>query len=151
MGVAAADGDHATDARTLFVRNVAFDVDAAQLEEVFADVGPVRQCFLVTAKPGQPGGGGGPQQQQQAQSQSQQRRHKGIAFVQYALPEDAERALEELNGREVAGRRLKVRSGALWVLAAARQKRRAGSVVRRALPAHEHVPHTPMLLLTHTD
>jgi nucleolar protein 4 len=86
-----------TDARTLFVRNVAFDVDAAQLEEVFTDIGPVRQCFLVTDK-----------QQQAAAAAVPQKRHKGIAFVQFAIPEDAERALEELNGREVAGRRLKV-------------------------------------------
>jgi hypothetical protein len=86
-----------TDARTLFVRNVAFDVDAAQLEEVFTDIGPVRQCFLVTDK-----------QQQAAAAALPTKRHKGIAFVQFAIPEDAERALEELNGREVAGRRLKV-------------------------------------------
>jgi len=88
-----------TDARTLFVRNVAFDVDSGQLEEVFTDIGPVRQCFLVTDKQ---------QQQQQQPAAAQQKRHKGIAFVQFAIPEDAERALQELNGREVAGRRLKV-------------------------------------------
>lgn len=88
-----------TDARTLFVRNVAFDVDAAQLEEVFTEIGPVRQCFLVTDK-----------QQQAAAAAVPQKRHKGIAFVQFAIPEDAERALDELNGKEVAGRRLKVGS-----------------------------------------
>jgi nucleolar protein 4 len=99
QSVAGSADDAATDARTLFVRNVGYDVDAAQLEEVFADVGPVRQSFLVTDKGGgrKPGGG------------QQQRRHKGIAFVQFAIPEDAERALEQLDGRALAGRRLKVR------------------------------------------
>jgi nucleolar protein 4 len=93
-----------TDARTLFVRNVAYDVDAALLEEVFTEIGPVRQCFLVTDK----------QQSAAAAAAAApgQSRHKGIAFVQFAIPEDAERALEELNGKEVAGRRLKV--GWVW-------------------------------------
>lgn len=100
-----AEGQQQTDARTLFVRNVAFDVDAAQLEEVFTDVGPVRQCFLVTDKAAAAaaaGGGSG------SSAAGGPKRHKGIAFVQFALPEDAERALEDLNGKEVAGRRLKV-------------------------------------------
>jgi nucleolar protein 4 len=97
-----AGADPKTDARTLFVRNVAYDVDAAQLEEVFTDIGPVRQCFLVTDKQQQAAAAAGP---------LGAKRHKGIAFVQFAIPEDAERALEELNGKEVAGRRLKVRVG----------------------------------------
>eukprot|EP00882_Tetradesmus_deserticola_P032194 GHRQ01036442.1.p1 GENE.GHRQ01036442.1~~GHRQ01036442.1.p1 ORF type:complete len:326 (+),score=93.45 GHRQ01036442.1:105-980(+) len=84
------DGEAEKDARTVFVRNVAFSVDSAGLEQVFADVGPVRQCFLVTQK-----GAEGV-------------KHRGIAFVQYAIPEDAQRAVEELNGKEVAGRRLKI-------------------------------------------
>ncbi len=78
------------DARTIFVRNLAFDVDQAQLEQAFADIGPVRSAFLVTQKG--------------------QQRHKGIAFVQYAIPEDADRAVEELNGKELNGRKLKVSS-----------------------------------------
>jgi nucleolar protein 4 len=84
------EGEAEKDARTVFVRNVAFTVDSAGLEQVFADIGPVRQCFLVTQK-GVEG-----------------TKHRGIAFVQFAIPEDAQRAVEELNGREVAGRRLKV-------------------------------------------
>jgi nucleolar protein 4 len=82
-------GSQQHDARTVFVRNVGFHVDESQLEQVFADVGPVRQCFLV--------------------KQKGEQRHKGIAFVQYAIPEDADRAVEELNGKEVSGRKLKVR------------------------------------------
>lgn len=85
-----ADQEAEKDARTVFVRSVSYDVDQARLEEVFADIGPVRQCFLVTEKG--------------------KARHKGIAFVQFAIPEDADRAVQELNGRELAGRKLKVRS-----------------------------------------
>jgi nucleolar protein 4 len=84
------DGEAEKDARTVFVRNVAFSVDNAGLEQVFADIGPVRQCFLVTQKG------------------TEGTKHRGIAFVQFAIPEDAQRAVEELNGKEVAGRRLKV-------------------------------------------
>lgn len=36
--------------QTLFVRNLPFDATAAQLEELFSDVGPVRKCYIVTDK-----------------------------------------------------------------------------------------------------
>jgi RNA recognition motif-containing protein len=84
------------DARTLFVRNVSFDVDESKLEEVFSDVGPVRQCFLVRNKGEQ--------------------RHRGFGFVQYSIPEDAERAAQQLNGQDLHGRKLKVQG---WTLAPA--------------------------------
>lgn len=79
------------DARTVFVRNVSFDVDESKLEETFSDIGPVRQCFLVKTKG--------------------QQRHRGFGFVQYALPEDADRALQELNQKDLHGRQLKVCAG----------------------------------------
>lgn len=88
--VCAMPTDEEHDARTVFVRNIAFDVDQALLEQTFADIGPVRSAFLVTQKG--------------------QQRHKGIAFVQYAIPEDADRAAEELHGKELNGRKLKVSS-----------------------------------------
>eukprot|EP00983_Pelagomonas_calceolata_P107286 1159328-Pelagomonas_calceolata.AAC.5 len=74
------------DNRTVFVRGVAFSVDQQPFEEAFSDVGPVKQCFLVRDK-------GAP-------------KHKGCGFVQYALPEDAQRALQEMNGRMLGGRKL---------------------------------------------
>ncbi len=33
---------------TLFVRNLPYDATAAQLEEMFSDIGPVRKCYIVT-------------------------------------------------------------------------------------------------------
>lgn len=120
-----AAGDPKTDARTLFVRNVAYDVDAAQLEEVFTDIGPVRQCFLVTDKQQAATAAAGP---------LTTKRHKGIAFVQFAIPEDAERALEELNGKEVAGRRLKVRGFARARWGKERRGEGSGAVCLGLLP-----------------
>lgn len=75
--------------RTVFVRNISFDVDDKALEEAFNDVGPVRQAFIVKEKG--------------------QQRHKGYGYVQFALQEDAERAVEELHGRALQGRAIKVR------------------------------------------
>lgn len=75
--------------RTVFVRNLSYDIDDKALEEAFNDVGPVRQAFIVKDKG--------------------QQRHKGYGYVQFALPEDAERAVQELHGRALHGRAIKVR------------------------------------------
>lgn len=83
------DDQAAKDARTVFIRGVSFDADDKQLEELFSNVGPVKQCFLVRPKGAT--------------------RHKGMGFVTYALAEDAERAIEELNGNNsLGGRKLLV-------------------------------------------
>ena len=75
--------------RTVFVRNISYEVDDKALEEAFNDVGPVRQAFIVKEKG--------------------QQRHKGYGYVQFALGEDAERAMQELQGRALLGRAIKVR------------------------------------------
>lgn len=76
------------DNRTVFVRGISFDVDEKPLEEAFSEIGPVKQCFIVREKGA--------------------KKHKGFGFVQFAIPEDAERAVEELNNKQVAGRKLLV-------------------------------------------
>ena len=76
------------DPRTVFIRGVSFDAVEKDLEAAFSEVGPVKQCFLVRVK-GQP-------------------KHRGFGFVQYALPEDAERAVGELDGTALKGRKLQV-------------------------------------------
>lgn len=87
MGVEAPGG-----ARSLFVRGVAYDVSDEQFTSHFSDVGPVARAFLVKE------GKDGP--------------HKGYGFVQFALASDAERAVQQLNGGMLGGRKLKVR----WLL-----------------------------------
>ncbi len=37
------DSTQQRDVRTVFVRNISFDVDEAQLQDLFGDIGPVRQ------------------------------------------------------------------------------------------------------------
>lgn len=75
------------DARTVFVRGLAYDASKDDLETAFAAVGPVRSAFVV-------GEGAG--------------KHKGVGFVQFALPEDAGRAVSELDGSQLKGRKIKV-------------------------------------------
>eukprot|EP00201_Polytomella_parva_P021603 CAMPEP_0175044794 /NCGR_PEP_ID=MMETSP0052_2-20121109/4028_1 /TAXON_ID=51329 ORGANISM="Polytomella parva, Strain SAG 63-3" /NCGR_SAMPLE_ID=MMETSP0052_2 /ASSEMBLY_ACC=CAM_ASM_000194 /LENGTH=309 /DNA_ID=CAMNT_0016308179 /DNA_START=46 /DNA_END=972 /DNA_ORIENTATION=+ len=76
------------DVRTIFVRGVSFKASDKDLEETFSDVGPVKQCFLVK----DPGSDN----------------HKGFGFVQYALEEDAHKAVSLFDGKDMFGRKLKV-------------------------------------------
>lgn len=101
----------AVDRRTLFVRGVAYGATNEDLETAFAAVGPVRSAFLVGGAAGSKanadaaaaaGNGSG----SAASSSTQQ--HKGVGFVQFALPEDADRAVAELDGTLLAGRRIRV-------------------------------------------
>lgn len=79
------------DSRMLFVRGIGFDVDEKVVEAAFSDVGPVKQCFLIKTKG--------------------EARHKGFGFVEYALKEDAERAVLEMQGKDVGGRKVLVSAG----------------------------------------
>ena len=76
------------DKRTVFVRGIAFSTGPEAFEAHFSELGPVRTSFLVKDK-GKTG-------------------HKGFGFVQYALPEDAQKAAEQLHNTEFQGRKLKV-------------------------------------------
>ena len=76
------------DKRTVFVRGISFSTGPEDFETHFSELGPVRTSFLVKDK-GQSG-------------------HKGFGFVQYALPEDAQKAAEQFHNTEFQGRKLKV-------------------------------------------
>ena len=93
-----------TSKSTLFVRGLPYDATSAQLEEFFSEVGPVRSCFVVLDRSAE---------QEAAESSTASGEETGIAaaaakaakgplknrgygFVQFVLPEDADKALDEL-------------------------------------------------------
>ncbi|KAI3438130.1 hypothetical protein D9Q98_000571 [Chlorella vulgaris] len=102
-----------TDPRTVFVRGIDATVADAQLQEFFSDVGPVKNAFLVRR------GKDGP--------------HRGFGFVQFAVQEDAVRAAEQLNGVELAGRKLKVESAVKRAPLEERKKRKKEADAAAAL------------------
>ncbi|KAF9195597.1 RNA recognition motif-containing protein [Haplosporangium sp. Z 11] len=93
-----------TSKSTLFVRGLPYDATSAQLEEFFSEIGPVRSCFVVLDRSAE---------QEAAESSAASGEETGIAaaaakaakaapknrgygFVQFVLPEDADKALTEL-------------------------------------------------------
>ncbi|KAM1002524.1 uncharacterized protein LOC126586666 [Malus sylvestris] len=71
---------------TIFVSNLPFSFTKSQLEETFSDIGPIRRCFLVMKKGST--------------------EHRGFGFVQFAVIEDANRAVELKNGLSIGGRKI---------------------------------------------
>lgn len=71
----------------LYVGNFPYDVDEAQLRQLFASYGDIENLAVIMDRAtGQP---------------------KGFAFITFATQQAAEKALE-LNGRDLGGRALKV-------------------------------------------
>jgi RNA recognition motif-containing protein len=75
-------------AKRLFVGSLSYDVTEGQLEELFASVGSVESANLITDK--------------------FSGNSKGFGFVEMASEEDAQKAIEQLNDKEVAGRNIVV-------------------------------------------
>ena len=107
------------DSRTVFVRGVSFDVDEKTLADEFSDVGPIKSAFMVKHKG--------------------QEKHRGFGFVQFALPEDAVRAVQILNGKVVAGRKILVSAAAAHPTPPPRLHKASGARWMRAT-ASAHVP-----------
>ena len=72
----------------LYIGNLSFRMSSSELEELFASIGTVESATVVEDR--------------------ETGRSRGFGFVEMASKEDAEKAIEELNGKEVDGRELKV-------------------------------------------
>jgi len=72
----------------LFVGNLAFQTTSEDLQELFSQAGTVESASVVEDR--------------------MTGRSRGFAFVEMSTPEEAAAAIEQLNGKEVAGRALKV-------------------------------------------
>ena len=74
--------------KKLYVGNLGFDVTSQELAAVFSEVGAQESVSVITDR---------------ATGQS-----RGFAFVEMTSSSDAARAIQELDGREVKGRAIKV-------------------------------------------
>lgn len=72
----------------LFVGNLAYSLTDSQLEEHFSQAGKVLSAKVITDR---------------ATGQG-----KGFGFVEMATPEEAQKAIKELNGSDLAGRAIVV-------------------------------------------
>ncbi|XP_056273452.1 RNA-binding protein 28 [Pseudoliparis swirei] len=73
-------------ARTLYVSPLPASASNKRLEEIFSEIGPVKQCFVVNEKGSD--------------------KCRGFGYVTYAMEEDSQRALKEV--KEYDGQRLSV-------------------------------------------
>ncbi|KAI8599397.1 hypothetical protein EDD21DRAFT_161376 [Dissophora ornata] len=91
-----------TSKSTLFVRGLPYDATSAQLEAFFSEVGPVRSCFVVLDRSAEQtaaedDGKKGIAEAAAAASKAPPK-NKGYGFVQFVLPDDADKAITELRG-----------------------------------------------------
>lgn len=70
--------------REIFVRNLSYDTTSDELIELFQEIGPIKRGS-VTQKDGV---------------------SRGFGFIKFALEEDAQSAIAQMNGREYKGRHL---------------------------------------------
>ena len=74
--------------KKLFVGNLSYDTSEDALKELFSEAGEVESAVIITDK--------------------MSGRSKGFAFIEMAKEEDAEKAVEMLNGKELDSRSLTV-------------------------------------------
>ncbi|NLG34597.1 MAG: RNA-binding protein [Lentisphaerae bacterium] len=75
-------------ATKLYVGNLSFEIDEAELRQLFEAFGSVSSCNVIMDR--------------------MTDRPRGFAFVEMSSPAEAAKAIEELNGKEVRGRALVV-------------------------------------------
>ncbi|NIT04355.1 RNA-binding protein [Candidatus Saccharibacteria bacterium] len=74
--------------KKLYVGNLPYSTTDDQLKELFSEAGTVESAVVITDK--------------------QSGRSKGFGFVEMSTEDEAKKAVESLDGREVEGRNLKV-------------------------------------------
>jgi cold-inducible RNA-binding protein len=74
--------------KKLYVGNLAFATTSADLEQLFAEVGTCESASVITDRA--------------------TGRSRGFGFVEMSSQDEAEKAIAELNGRELQGRKLNV-------------------------------------------
>ncbi len=72
----------------IYVGNLSYRMSDQSLEEVFAKFGAVKSCKIINDR--------------------ETGRSKGFAFVEMNESSDGQKAIDELNGKEIEGRTLKV-------------------------------------------
>jgi cold-inducible RNA-binding protein len=72
----------------LYVGNLSFNTNEQDLEQVFAEVGTVESTNIIEDR--------------------DTGRSRGFGFVEMSSEEEAQKAIEELDGKDVDGRQLKV-------------------------------------------
>ncbi len=72
----------------LFVGNLSYQTTEEELRQLFSGVAKVTSVSLI--------------------SERDSGRSKGFAFVEMATPEDAQKAIDELNGKSLGGRTIRV-------------------------------------------
>ena len=74
--------------KKIYVGNLSFGVDSDQLSDVFAEFGTVDSANVITDR--------------------ETGRSKGFAFVEMSTDEEAQAAIQKLNGAELAGRAMNI-------------------------------------------
>jgi RNA recognition motif-containing protein len=74
--------------RKLYVGNLGFDVTNQELEDAFTAIGACESVAVITER--------------------DTGRSRGFAFVEMASEADAQKAIQELDGREIKGRAIRV-------------------------------------------
>ena len=74
--------------KNLYVGNLPYEVDENKLKEIFSEAGTVESATIITDK--------------------FTGRSKGFGFIEMASDEEAQKAIETFNDKEVEGRNIKV-------------------------------------------
>lgn len=74
--------------KKLYVGNLSFNVDSHQLADVFSDCGTVDSANIITDR--------------------ETGRSKGFAFVEMSNDNEAQNAIQKLNGMELSGRAMNI-------------------------------------------